>query len=132
MGLVPNLHGIVGKAVASAEGYQLFRSDERRKGGVWEEATLDAYIENPRKAIARWTKMAFAGISNAEERKGVDRLSGCTEVSVIRPPRKREGLGVGRAAGELVDLTVQAHPAATSIRFAEASLAASPASGRGE
>jgi cytochrome c len=65
----PNMHGIVGRAVASAEGFN-YSAAMKAKGGVWDEATLDAYIENPRKAITG-TKMAFAGIGNAEERKAL-------------------------------------------------------------
>jgi cytochrome c len=68
-GVGPNLHGIVGRGIASAEGFS-YSAAMKAKGGVWDEATLDAYIENPRKAITG-TKMAFAGISNAEERKAL-------------------------------------------------------------
>ena len=62
-----NLHGIVGRAVGSADGYN-YSVAMKTHGGVWDAATLDAYLENPRKAIPG-TKMAFAGINNAEERK---------------------------------------------------------------
>jgi cytochrome c len=68
-GLGPNLHAIVGKAVASAEGFN-YSAAMKAKGGVWDAATLDTYLENPRKAVTG-TKMAFAGISNAEERKAL-------------------------------------------------------------
>lgn len=68
-GVGPNLHGIVGKAVASAEGFA-YSPAMKAKGGNWDEATLDAYLENPRKVVPG-TKMAFAGINNAEERKAL-------------------------------------------------------------
>lgn len=68
-GVGPNLHGIVGKAVASVDGFN-YSPAMKAKGGVWDEATLDAYLENPRKAVPG-TKMAFAGINNAEERKAL-------------------------------------------------------------
>jgi cytochrome c len=68
-GVGPNLHGIVGKAVASVDGYN-YSTAMKAKGGVWDEATLDAYLENPRKVVPG-TKMAFAGINNAEERKAL-------------------------------------------------------------
>jgi cytochrome c len=68
-GVGPNLHGIVGKAVASAEGFN-YSASLKAKGGVWDEAALDAYLENPRKAVPGG-KMAFAGINNAEERKAL-------------------------------------------------------------
>jgi cytochrome c len=65
----PNMHGIVGRAVASVEGFS-YSAAMKAKGGVWDEAALDAYIENPRKNVVG-TKMSFAGISNADERKAL-------------------------------------------------------------
>lgn len=65
-GIGPNLHGIVGKAVASVEGFA-YSPAMKAKGGVWDEDSLDAYLENPRK-IVPGTKMAFAGISDPAER----------------------------------------------------------------
>ena len=68
-GVGPNLHGVVGRAVASAEGFN-YSASMRAKGGVWDEAALDAYLENPRKVVVG-TKMSFAGLSDADERKAV-------------------------------------------------------------
>jgi cytochrome c len=68
-GVGPNLHAIVGKAVASAEGFN-YSPALKSKGGKWDESTLDAYLENPRKAVTG-TKMAFAGINDAAERKAL-------------------------------------------------------------
>lgn len=68
-GVGPNLHGVVGRAVGSVAGYN-YSAAMKAKGGVWDEASLDAYLENPRKAVVG-TKMSFAGLSNAEERKAL-------------------------------------------------------------
>lgn len=68
-GVGPNLHGIVGKAVAASEGYS-YSAAMKAKGGVWDAATLDAYLENPRKAMVG-TKMSFAGIPDTAERKAL-------------------------------------------------------------
>ncbi len=65
----PNMHGVVGRAVATVEGFS-YSAAMKAKGGVWDDAALDAYIENPRKAVTG-TKMAFAGISDAEQRKAL-------------------------------------------------------------
>lgn len=65
----PNMHGVVGRAVASIEGFN-YSASMKAKGGVWDEAALDAYLENPRKNVVG-TKMSFAGISNADERKAL-------------------------------------------------------------
>ena len=68
-GVGPNIHGVVGRAVASVEGFS-YSAAIKAKGGVWDEAALDAYLENPRKNVVG-TKMSFAGISNADERKAL-------------------------------------------------------------
>lgn len=68
-GIGPNLHGIVGAKVASVAGFT-YSSAMTAKGGNWDEATLDAYIAAPAKAIPG-TKMMFAGISDAAERKAL-------------------------------------------------------------
>ena len=65
----PNMHGVVGRAVASVDGFN-YSAAMKAKGGVWDEAALDAYLENPRKNIVG-TKMSFAGLSNADERKAL-------------------------------------------------------------
>jgi cytochrome c len=65
----PNMHGVVGRAVASVEGFN-YSASMKAKGGVWDDAALDAYLENPRKAVVG-TKMSFAGLSNADERKAL-------------------------------------------------------------
>jgi cytochrome c len=65
----PYLVGIVGRAVASVEGYKY--SDDMKAyaatGAVWDEAALQAYLEKP-KAIVAKTKMAFAGLNKEDER----------------------------------------------------------------
>lgn len=65
----PHLVGIVGRPVASVEDYKY--SDDMKAygatGAVWDEATLQAYLEKP-KAIVAKTKMAFAGLAKEDER----------------------------------------------------------------
>ena len=68
-GVGPNLHNVVGRAVASVAGYS-YSASMKAKGGVWDEAALDTFLENPRKAVVG-TKMSFAGLSNADERKAL-------------------------------------------------------------
>lgn len=73
-GVGPNLHAIVGRSVGSVEGF-VYSASMKAKGGVWDVAALDAYLENPRKNVVG-TKMSFAGISDAAERKAlIDYLS---------------------------------------------------------
>ncbi len=64
----PSLAGIVGRAVASVEGFryspamQEFAAD----GKAWDEARLAEYVAAP-KAMVKGTSMAFAGIRKDQE-----------------------------------------------------------------
>jgi cytochrome c len=64
----PHLVGIVGRPVASVEGYKY--SDAMKKfaegGKVWDEATLGTYLAAP-KEVVPGTKMAFPGLKKEEE-----------------------------------------------------------------
>ena len=62
----PNLAGIVGRQIASAEGYsysEAFMAEDY----VWDAERLDAFLENPRTYIPR-NKMAFAGVRKPDDR----------------------------------------------------------------
>jgi cytochrome c len=64
----PSLMGIVGRKAASVEGYKY--SDamlaKAAEGVLWDEATLAAYLPDP-KAWVPGTKMAFPGLKKPEE-----------------------------------------------------------------
>ena len=68
----PSLKGIVGRKAATVEGFKY--SDamlaKGAEGAVWDEATLTAYLPDP-KAWVPGTKMAFAGLKNAQDRADV-------------------------------------------------------------
>ncbi|MEP9354513.1 c-type cytochrome [Xanthobacter sp. KR7-65] len=66
----PPLNGIVGAKWAHFDGYAYSADikDGGAAGKMWDAATLDAYIANP-KALAPKGKMAFAGIKSDDERK---------------------------------------------------------------
>ena len=61
----PTLKGIVGRKSASVEGYAYSDGAKAKAAGglVWDEATLAAYLPDPR-AYMPGTKMAFAGLKN--------------------------------------------------------------------
>ena len=44
----PNLAGVVGEAVASGRGGFAFSDALKGKGGTWDDATLDAWLKNPK------------------------------------------------------------------------------------
>ena len=68
-GIGPNLHGVVGAAVAAKPDFS-YSSAMKAKGGVWDEAALDTYLEAPMKAVPG-TRMAFAGVIDAADRKAL-------------------------------------------------------------
>lgn len=68
-GLGPNLHGVVGRAVAAAPNFG-YSPALRAKGGTWDAAALDTFLTAPAKAIPG-NRMAFAGIPEAAEREAL-------------------------------------------------------------
>ncbi|KAI6170463.1 Cytochrome c family protein [Aphelenchoides bicaudatus] len=68
-GIGPNLHGVVGRAVASHAGFS-YSGAMKAKGGVWDKAALDTYLEAPMKALPG-TRMAFAGVIDAADRQAL-------------------------------------------------------------
>ena len=67
----PMLTGVVGRAWGTVEGFKY--SDDlagQAAGKVWDEATLDAYLTNPKDLIPKG-KMAFAGLKDAADRANV-------------------------------------------------------------
>lgn len=62
----PNLYGVIGRPVASVEGFK-YSSALGDFGGNWDVERLDTFFENPRKAVPR-TRMSFAGLSKPADR----------------------------------------------------------------
>ena len=68
-GLGPNLFGAFGAPAASKPNYY-YSPAMKESGLVWDFATLDKFLENPR-AVVPGTKMTFAGLKKPEDRKAV-------------------------------------------------------------
>ena len=68
-GIGPNLHGVVGRPVASHAGFS-YSSALKAKGGNWDAAHLNQFLEQPMK-YAPGTRMTFAGIIDEADRKAV-------------------------------------------------------------
>lgn len=68
-GIGPNLWGIVGKPIAQQAGFA-YSDVLKAKGGVWDFATMNEWLANPRK-FASGTKMSFAGLAKPEDRANV-------------------------------------------------------------
>ncbi len=68
----PELNDLIGRKAGSLEGYK-FSDAMTAKGDdglVWNEATLSAYLEKPRKYVPK-TKMAFSGLRKEEDRAAI-------------------------------------------------------------
>jgi cytochrome c len=65
--LGPSLHGVVGRKAGSVEGYG-FSSAMQQSGVVWDEATLDAFIENPDKVVHGNAMKPYGGIDDPAQR----------------------------------------------------------------
>lgn len=68
----PHLNGIFGRVAGSYEDFRYSKGMKRAgKGGLeWHADTLDAFLETPR-ALASGTRMSFAGLKNADDRRNL-------------------------------------------------------------
>jgi cytochrome c len=68
----PLLNGILGRPAGTVEGFKYSKplTEMAAAGLVWDEASMQAFIENP-KAFMKGTKMAFAGLKKPEDRAAV-------------------------------------------------------------
>ena len=68
--LGPNLRGVVGRPVASAEGYGRYSPAMASAGGTWTVERLDRYLHRPATEV-EGTSMVFPGIADAGERADI-------------------------------------------------------------
>lgn len=71
-GTGPALNGIVGHPAGVVEGFKYSKPllAMAEAGLVWDEASLQAFLENP-KGFMKGTKMSFAGLKSGEDRAAV-------------------------------------------------------------
>lgn len=62
----PNLHGIVGRPIASHAGFA-YSVAMAGAGGTWTYETLDRFLTSPSRTVSG-TKMAYAGLRNPRDR----------------------------------------------------------------
>lgn len=65
----PSLYGIVGTKAGDVAGYP-FSPALKGSGLVWDEVTLDKWLENPMKLVPG-TRMSYAGQADPEKRKAI-------------------------------------------------------------
>ena len=66
----PHLVNIIGRAAGSADGYKKYSKAMKSSGIIWNEETLNGYLEKP-KAYVKGTRMVFAGLRKEEDRANV-------------------------------------------------------------
>jgi cytochrome c len=65
----PNLHGLFGRRAGTLPGFA-FSPALRHSGLVWDAATLDAFLADPKRAVPA-NRMAFPGVRRAEDRRAL-------------------------------------------------------------
>jgi cytochrome c len=65
----PNLYGILGRTVASADGFR-YSDALQELGDIWTPERLSAFLENPRD-FAPGTRMSFRGLDSPEDRAAI-------------------------------------------------------------
>ncbi|WP_415401483.1 c-type cytochrome [Tateyamaria sp. SN3-11] len=69
-GTGPHLYGVVGRDIASVDGYGSYSGTLTDLEGDWSPENLNAFLENP-KSWAQGTSMAFNGLPKVEDRADV-------------------------------------------------------------
>ena len=66
----PHLVNLFGREAGSVDGYKKYSNQMKASGIIWDEDTLDGYLEAPKKYV-KGTRMAFAGLRKDADRKNV-------------------------------------------------------------
>ena len=66
----PHLVNIMGRIAGIADGYKKYSKAMKSSGIVWNQETLDGYLEKPQ-AYIKGTRMVFAGLRKEEDRANV-------------------------------------------------------------
>ncbi len=67
----PSLHGIVGRKAAGSEGYASYSQALASSNIVWDEQTLDRFIQNPDAAVPGHNMRPYAGLPDENERRQI-------------------------------------------------------------
>jgi cytochrome c len=109
----PSLAGVLGRTAGTAAGFRRYSPALKASGVVWNEATLDAWIADPR-AFIPGNRMGFRGLSDAQARADLIAYLAQTEPQAAEAP---QGGMMGMGGGDLPDLkTAGAEQRVTAIR----------------
>jgi len=65
----PDLWGVIGRPIASHEGFQ-YSNALKQKGGNWDYESINQFVAHPSKTVPG-TKMTFAGLDKVQDRADV-------------------------------------------------------------
>lgn len=63
----PNLNGVFGRKIASADGFKRYSKAFKESDIVWDDETISGFVEAPKKYIKK-TRMSFAGLRKEQDR----------------------------------------------------------------
>ncbi|MCV2881478.1 c-type cytochrome [Actibacterium sp. XHP0104] len=66
----PQLNGVLGRDIASIEGFRYSKTFMDMVGQTWDAASMDAFLADP-KGFAPKTKMSFAGLKKEDDRAAI-------------------------------------------------------------
>ncbi|MGH6895191.1 MAG: c-type cytochrome [Geminicoccaceae bacterium] len=106
----PPLWGVVGRDIASAEGFA-YSDALLEQEGEWTFEALSGFLENPR-GFAPGTKMAFAGVKDPEDRADVLVYLRSLAENPVPLPEAPAAAGEGDAETAATEAGAEAEPAA--------------------
>lgn len=126
----PSLAGVYGRKAGTAEGFRRYSAALKESGLVWNEETLDAFLEDPQ-ALVPGNRMTFAGIRDPRAR--ADLVAFLKQAGAGAAPRRApppRGMGGMMAAPRLTDLAqLPPEHRVTHIRYCSDSYFVTVASG---
>ena len=94
----PDLYGVVGRKIASVEGFN-YTPALKAHDGVWTYENLDPWLKNPQ-AFAPGTMMAFPGVADAKKRANIIAFLRMNADTPAPLPEGCRGDPAGRSRGE--------------------------------
>lgn len=67
----PSLHAIIGRKAGSSAGFDAYSQALKTSDIVWDEETLNAFIESPDAVVPGHNMRPYSGLPNAQEREEI-------------------------------------------------------------
>ncbi len=119
----PNLHGVVGRPVASHEGFA-YSEALKSFGGNWDYEKLNCFIHSPKDCV-KGTKMSFAGVKKDGDRADV--IAYLRSISPNAPPLPEDKSAAAAPEEKAAEAKPAETPAAPKQEAAKAPAESKPA-----